>query len=1028
MKRSSKTPIRSRRLLLPALVVIGVVAQTGACTSDPEPLDLTSLRRSAESTFICIGPDGQGAPLNLCSQGERTNELALTVGQSGYELYSLVTQTLSAEVAVIKVTGTDSNGNSTSGVLDADVSNPGITPLRIGGQPTGIASTPGGFASFVGVGEVGLEGIYALPTTCLFAPPVDEPARDITSWPACSLSSAPGDMIVLVDEAKSADGSLRTWCSSPPDPELPWAEPGGDCSVDLSLEGVPEGRRKLLVALPSEGKLVVLDAQEILDRERGTYGPCHVEAELLLAATVPEALVQVLPDDLSTEDDGTLFTYDQLGGTYTAWPAGMDERDGLLLMADRTSPVVHRVDVRDPCELDELPHLFATSLLEPKRVVTTSRVALSPKTQTGGQFAYVVDETGNDLSSVLIFDLSEGKGGNTPLVRSESPILPLEAPDRIEFSASAKDVAFAYVDRPIASPSTGIAVTGTLCDPDPAATGSLASEYRPTSDERGAGPNTIRGLFGYVLLGNGSVALVDIEDFDAPCRRPVTANKSDEPDFRGCSSDKLSGSYFTADGLKDSAPSVTNEVSCRAVVPHRSRSRVLIETVESGVVNAPSLRAFGQLSQDGSGMAVSRLSPEGRRNPIMLGVDFEAPSGAPLEPAQVYVGNQLWKSGDPIDPLVIDPNLAEKSSAVLPYFAPRAYPPDEVLSVIFEGTLDRAHITGLLFDPVGEEAEAIARFEDPNNSFCAQGVQDRAVTEQIGSEQFELTSGALERFVNRHTDYLQITNYLLDEEDPHWKQAGASCGEDSQFVDDTGFVLCDSIFRKGDADDLAPSRDLTIVEAYRDHLELAPRVDGGRTAEEHLALVNCCFPQTLEYRIRGGNQWVVKGSRTGLEHAIVPEGGERGGACVLDDSPIKSRLRNRAFEVSSIACDQTDPEQEGACGVGLRTTEDVVCAYDATLGPLRPGSVSSECIFDGITRRFVVYRGLSPSERDMSFGFEVIGGFQGDAISLTLGSQIVLPVSIQYLPAFGALGVVDSQNRGLMMIDVANSSVAWSFY
>jgi hypothetical protein len=32
------------------------------------------------------------------------------------------------------------------------------------------------------------------------------------------------------------------------------------------------------------------------------------------------------------------------------------------------------------------------------------------------------------------------------------------------------------------------------------------------------------------------------------------------------------------------------------------------------------------------------------------------------------------------------------------------------------------------------------------------------------------------------------------------------------------------------------------------------------------------------------------------------------------------------------------------------------------------------------------------------------------------------------IPTFGALGVVDSQNRGLIMIDVENSDVAWSFY
>src|SRR5690606_39419975 len=62
------------------------------------------------------------------------------------------------------------------------------------------------------------------------------------------------------------------------------------CTADLSAETLSPGARKLLVALPLESKLVVLDAQEILSRQPGTYGPCHVEAELILSAEVPDAI------------------------------------------------------------------------------------------------------------------------------------------------------------------------------------------------------------------------------------------------------------------------------------------------------------------------------------------------------------------------------------------------------------------------------------------------------------------------------------------------------------------------------------------------------------------------------------------------------------------------------------------------------------------------------------------------------------------------------------------------------------------
>src|SRR5690606_20743529 len=138
-------------------------------------------------------------------------------------------------------------------------------------------------------------------------------------------------------------------------------------------------------------------------------------------------------------------------------------------------------------------------------------------------------------------------------------------------------------------------------------------EYRPTSnDDLGARPGLLRGLFGYALLSNGNVAIVDIEDLDAPCRRPVTANHSSTPDFRGCFDDTIDEAYYTTDGNEDSSPTVTEEASCSVVTPHRARSLVEIKTEQNGQVNAPSLRAFGRLSQDGRGLAVSRLTPEGK--------------------------------------------------------------------------------------------------------------------------------------------------------------------------------------------------------------------------------------------------------------------------------------------------------------------------------------------------------------------------------------------------------------------------------
>jgi hypothetical protein len=307
-------------------------------------------------------------------------------------------------------------------------------------------------------------------------------------------------------------------------------------------------------------------------------------------------------------------------------------------------------------------------------------------------------------------------------------------------------------------------------------------------------------------------------------------------------------------------------------------------------------------------------------------------------------------------------------------------------------------------------------------------VQDQALTAEVGRRQFELADGAVERFVARHTDYIQLTNRLYNEEDEYWNEAGGACGAKIAAANGSGYELCDSLFGEGDEDDLSPLRDLTVVAASEDSLTVAPRATEDLSSAEQLEILRCCLPGVLSYRVRGGRQWVARGSVSGFEHAVIADRTSDSAACIFDTSPLRSRLRGRAFELASTACDNTDAEDPDSCGVGLTTVDDIVCSYDARRGPVQVGGVASECIFDGLTRRFAVYRGLEPSERDMAFGFEVIGGFQGFSISLLQNSNVVLPVRLVPVPTYSAFGVIDSQNRGLMMVDLINSHVAQSFY
>ena len=119
----------------------------GACAETPTSLPLRSLERSGEVAFVCAGTDGVGHDINACPDFEsETNPR---------HLYALVTQTLRGEVAVVDL--------SAAKKVDIDPSTPGFNFLPVGANPVDIVATPGGVASFVGVAELGREGIFCDP-------------------------------------------------------------------------------------------------------------------------------------------------------------------------------------------------------------------------------------------------------------------------------------------------------------------------------------------------------------------------------------------------------------------------------------------------------------------------------------------------------------------------------------------------------------------------------------------------------------------------------------------------------------------------------------------------------------------------------------------------------------------------------------------------------------------------------------------------------------------------------------------------
>ncbi len=952
----------SRSLLAPILF-FGLLA---ACAQEPVQVPLRSLERSGDVSFVCATSSGEGRPIDDCPAAPGVDA----------RLLAFVTQTRRGEVAVLDVTA--------GKVRDLDPSTPSYGFLPVGASPRAIVSTPGGVATFVGVAEPGREGIFGLPTSCARAP-----VTDLTELPACALPAAPGAMAVLIDPPND-EGQLRESCggsysAAGGEAGRALAASGRRCTADLALETTPPGRRKLAVALPSRGELAILDAQAILDRAPGSFEPCPWERVLPLRAELPAvAEQQPLPSDLTPEPACVGVPK---GGRsappadYRSTPADLALAAGRLYVADRSAPVVHVLDVQDPCAAAELPPLLPASYLEPDAVVTTSRVAVSPPTTRGERFAYVVEESSG---STMIFDVSRDSPSRLPLAREGSAWFAAEPPDRLSYSARAHDVDFAFRDVPLPDPVTGIAELGVACDPAPTADlDSVGAGFRTSQDyATGAGPRKLRGVFGFVALASGAVAVVDVEDLDAPCRRPRFGNPGGAMDFRGCADAPGSPMLYTLGGTAAGTATVSDEVSCRVVQPHRSRS-ASYEVVSSAVgVRAPALRGLPRLADPELGQLSSEQTTAGRAAPRLLAVPFDAGQAA-----EAFVGDVRYRAGDGEHPLATDPASATEHSVAVSYVEPRAFAPVDDVTITYEGRLTpprttaRVSVDGELRDAAG---------------FCARGVQDLSLARQE-AERLGVASDARERFAEDHADYVQLSGELLGKEDAWWRTGGASCDGSAQ-----GHYACEALF--GTASAPTEARELRLLEAFDDRLVVEPR-ERGVDVTRRLALVACCFPTLSEYVVRSADQWIVAGSASGFQHDV-----ERAsdGRCVRSCDPRRRVQRGRVYETS----------------LGARTDGSAPPLACARSGPLAPGD---PCAFRSVTHSFGVYRGAAASRRDMSFTFSMTGGFSPLSAYLG-GSGASLPERMFYVPQLGQLAVVDTAATGLTLVSLTSLAPSAVFF
>ena len=988
---------RSLRFLATATACGGLALTApllgAGCQQTATTVPVRALERSGHVSFVCLGPRGPAGtfelPIEQCSAQQFSDinayeyeDDAGVITSAVPHLYALVTQTTRGEVAVVDTSALTRN------VLDANPVEPAANFLPIGALPTGIVSTPGGRATFVGVGEIGRAGIFALPSSQIRPGTADAaggaggaggsggsggvggapPIPQLSSWPACALPTAPGDMLLVADPSgdRTCDGNESAF------KDFLFAEGG----VVL----------KLVVALPAFGGIVVIDAQKLLDRDPGSFEDCPVERWLPLEVDLTGFAGLPAP---STPPAGAACVFPTqpkpaLAPPYTPRPEGMSYAQGTLYVADSAAPVIHVIDLATPCDPIERAPLLAYSAENPKRVVRSERISVAPApTPDFKRYLYATDiEDG----SIMAFDVGPTSTTRLPLSRPSSYTNPFQPPDRIKYPAPAADLLVVQHDIPEINPATGLAVAGVRCDPDPSLVTctdtsqscDIATKYQPNppSYSTGASPAKLRGTFALAALTTGRLGVIDVDDLDAPCRGPVNPSIA-----AGCAEDKPSA------GLK-----TTGESSCNAVRPNTRRSSYFVTWSDATGDHTPGLASY-PLFFDGNGALIAFSSET---------LHMEAPAFASGAVLHVAGGDVALGSSSEEHELWV--NVED----------PQAHLADQEWYVTFEGALPgfTERLANLNVD------SGSWRLEDPSSRFCDVGVLGEDAAREIHASTWKpLAVDPITKTVDtnsftdvdwaRLADYVQIAADLPDELDPVWRS------ENRQGVCQA-WTQTECFKRFGSIDAPAAGRDLTIVEAYQDHVALRhrplPLQLGGLTladanaavaasfaGADNLSDVQCCFPGALSFRVRTGSQWTVAGAQSGVQHNVVADPAT--GRCRPSCEPHGARLNVRAIE-------ETNRLKDPSSAI----FENPMFSFVLRGQPDRPSTTNPH--------------------RDRVFRFTTSGAFTEFLATLTTDPTQVLiqPQSMTFLSPTGEVVITDGSSNGILFVSLASGQFTRSFY
>ncbi|HVJ90956.1 MAG TPA: hypothetical protein VM580_14230, partial [Labilithrix sp.] len=689
----------------------------------------------------------------------------------------------------------------------------------------------------------------------------------------------------------------------------------------------------------------------------------------------------------------------ELGPLDPPQPVAIARDDQTLYVADTGVPLIHVVDLSVPGAPRELPPLVVSSLVDPSRTVSIRELAISPATREYKRYLYAVDRK---EGSIAVFDVTDpAHADRNPMRRPHPELNPFQPPDRIAFVAPVVAIAFARHDFPVTrfegAPLTN-AKTGVLCNPNPNVNAArfpqteaeFGAQYRADSRnvDVGLGPARLRGVFAFATLSNGQIVTIDVDDWDAPCRRPVDLTESAplahvpaQPAPSGPEDVDPYHAPTPAEG------STTGEVFFPVVMPHRPRSTYFLRDDTAGrrvpfMASSPTISSIGAVP------------------PPLFGAGSEATPR--LRPTS------LSRNGDAEGTTDVGVRFSLDTPEV--HF-------DQDWSVTYEGTLPG--FEGLPATVSTTDGYSSLVLSQPQARFCAKGVEDWSV----GGERANAITNALaaagrpgysERLDRRMVDYVQITNELLGPNDPYWQQpdfpAPNGCWPDELNSADLAaaargrYEVCANIF--GPFAEQRESRDFPILEAYDDHLVLGrfAQIPPNQSREvvysdpsnaTTLKMMRCCFQSQVTFNVRTGSQWVTVGSTVGLlSHLTRGDGGRCVPSCEPREALLNSRAPSLPFGAGDFAPFRDSP-------LALRNPAFSFFVQNGEAG----GS-------DEVPAR------------DVSYHFQTRGGYQALVIDIGAQTRAVNPQSMRFLESLGQIAVVDGASQGLVLLDLRRVRIA----